>query len=268
MRTFVLALALTLSACTQIDTGNVGVESTFGQVKDQSLPPGIYFTLFKTVHEIAAKEIPVELQNMNPKTMDNVTLADLDVSIYYRIAAEQAAKVFIKYAGDLEWSKSVEAFILGQGIVTRLAREAAYRAVAKHHSSDAHTKRVEIAHDVRDYLQKELESDVGKGTFVITNVVVRNLVTDARLEQSIKEAAQVEFQIRQKKQQIELAKAEAERLRIEAEGAAKANEIIAKSLTASLIEMRRIEMTGQFAQKGTHTVLMGGNGIVPLVPLK
>lgn len=261
----VVALSL-LAACTQIDTGNVGVESTFGQVKADVLMPGVYFTLFKRVDEVSAKENVIELNDLKPKTSDNVTLADLDVNVYYKIGAPNAAKILTKYAGDAGKNGDGD-LVVGYGLVTRLARESAYTAATKHHSSDAHTKRVEIAASIRESLQKELDTDAGKGFFEITNVAVRNLVTDLGLERSIKDAAQVEFQIRQKKQEIELAKAEADRKKIEAQGVANANDIVARSITPNLIEMRRVEMTEKFADKGTHTVLLP-QGTQPLIQVK
>lgn len=266
MKRILVVLALALTGCTQIDTGNVGVESTFGQVKSDALPAGVYFTLFKTVYEVSAKENVAELLDMKPKTTDNVTLADLDVNIYYKVGPNSAAKVMTKYAGDMAKNKDGD-YVLGNGLITRMAREASYNAVTKFASSEAHTKRNEIAADIRLALQKELDADAGKGLFEVTNVIVRNILTDPGLEQSIKQSAQVEFQIREKRQQIELAKAEAERMRVEAEGVAKANDIIAKSITPNLIEIRRVEMTGRFADKGTHTVLLP-QGVQPLVQVK
>lgn len=35
----ILFAASALAGCSQIDTGNTGVESTFGQVKKETLPP-------------------------------------------------------------------------------------------------------------------------------------------------------------------------------------------------------------------------------------
>ena len=262
----VVVAAMLAVGCTQIDTGNVGIESTFGQVKETSLVPGLYQTVTKTVYEVSGKEIPIALVDMKPKTADNVTLQDLDVAIYYQIQGAQAAKVFTRYASDLVYDGKADAYLLGQGIVTRNAREAAYKAVAKQHSSDVHTKRETVAEDTKKLLQAELDTSVGAGTFIVTNVIVQNLVTDARLEEAIKQAAEVEFQTRRKNQQIELAKAEAKRQQVEAEGVARANSIIAASLTPSLLRMREIETTAQFAKQGTHTVLM--NGSTPLVQVK
>ena len=70
----IVALAILISACSQIDTGNVGVEKTLGQVKPEIMPPGVYFTLFKSVTEVCAKELPLQLNDLRPQTNDKITL--------------------------------------------------------------------------------------------------------------------------------------------------------------------------------------------------
>lgn len=265
-KTIIAVFALALGACTQIDSGNVGVESTLGQVKDTALPPGVYQTFTKTVHEFSAKQVALDIADLRPKTKDNVTLQDLDITVYYQISAQAAPGIYVKYAGDVAQMKTGE-MVLGSGLVRRVAAEAAYNAVSQHDSSVAHTKREEIAAYVRQAAQHELDTDSGKGAFTITNVIVRNLLTDPRLEDSIKQSAEVEFQVRRKQQEIALAQADAERKRVEAEGEARANRIISESLSSSLIELRRIEAQREFAQKGTHTVLLP-SGAQPLVQVK
>lgn len=255
-----------LAGCSQIDTGNTGVESTFGQVKEQTLPPGVYFTLFKTVYEVNTKEIGLELNDMQPKARDNVTLTDVDVTIYFRINPASVARIMTKYAGDMVRDKNGD-YVVGYGLVNRMARESVYNAISKHIASEMHTKRGDIAAYIRETLQKEIDSDAGKGMFEITNVLIRNIVTDPRLEEAIKQSAEVEFAIRKRQQELELAKAEAERKRIEAEGEAVANRIIADSITSNLIELRRIEAMQGFAKQGTHTVILPQN-TTPLVQVK
>lgn len=250
-----IIMSAALGGCSQIDTGNTGVESTFGQVKEQTLPPGIYFTLFKTVYEINTKEIGMELNDMQPKAKDNVTLTDVDVTIYFRTNPAQVSKIMTKYAGDMVKDKNGD-YILGYSLITRMARESVYNAFSKHIASEMHTKRTDIAAFIRESLQREIDSDAGKGMFDITNVLVRNIVTDPRLEEAIKQSAEVEFAIRKRQQELELARAEADRKRIEAEGEAAANRIIADSITPALIELRRIEAMQGFAKQGTHTVVI------------
>jgi len=267
---FIAALLAFATGCTQIDTGNLGIESTMGQVKAETLSPGVYFTLFKKVVEVTGREVPMELNNLTPKTKDNITLADLDVTVYYQLDPAQAAKTATKYVGDLIEVPGVNdgSVALGFNLVGRTAREAAYRAAAKWNSIEVHTKRTELASDMRESLQAELDADAGKGRFSITNVIVRSITTDPRLEAAIKDAAQVEFQVRAKQQQSQLAQAESDRRRIEAEGEARANRIISDSLTDKLIEIRKIEAFEKLASKQGNTTMIVPANATPLFNLK
>ncbi len=221
-----------LGACTQIDTGNIGVESTLGQVKKETMPPGVYFTMFKRVTEVSAKELRLELNDMKPQTKDKITLADLDVDIFYQIDPSKAAEIMTKWPGDAVELRGEEGVRLGNNYVTRQAREAIYNAISQYGSDTVHTERVNIAAKVVESLQKDLDDSAGKGMFFVRSANVRNLVTDPSLEQAIKDSANRNFEIAAKLKEVELAKAEADRKRVEAQGDADAIRLRAQAIQA------------------------------------
>ena len=227
-----LPIVATLGACTQIDTGNIGVESTLGQVKKETMAPGVYFTMFKRVTEVSAKELRMELNDMKPQTKDKITLADLDVDIFYQIDPSKAAEIMTKWPGDAVELKGEDGVRLGNGYVTRQAREAIYNAISQYGSETVHTERVSIAAKVVEALQKDLDDSAGKGMFFVRSANVRNLVTDPALEAAIKENANRNFQIASKQKEVELAKAEADRKRVEAQGDADAIRLRASAIQA------------------------------------
>jgi regulator of protease activity HflC (stomatin/prohibitin superfamily) len=227
-----LPLVAILGACTQIDTGNIGVESTLGQVKKETMPPGVYFTMFKRVTEVSAKELRLELNDMKPQTKDKITLADLDVDVFYQIDSSKAAEIMTKWPGDAVELKGEEGVRLGNNYVTRQAREAIYNAISQYGSETVHTERVSIAAKVVESLQKDLDESAGKGMFFVRSANVRNLVTDPALEAAIKENANRNFQIASKQKEVELAKAEADRKRVEAQGDADAIRLRASAIQA------------------------------------
>ena len=241
----ILPLVAVLGACTQIDTGNIGVESTLGQVKKETMPPGVYFTMFKRVTEVSAKELRLELQDMKPQTKDKITLADLDVDIFYQIDPGKAAEIMTKWPGDMIELKGEDGVRLGNNYVTRQAREAIYNAIAQYGSDTVHTERVSIAAKVVESLQKDLDDSAGKGMFFVRSANVRNLVTDPALEQAIKESANRNFQIAAKQKEVELAKAEADRKRVEAQGEADAIRLRASAISAQggadYVQLKAIE---------------------------
>jgi regulator of protease activity HflC (stomatin/prohibitin superfamily) len=237
--------AAALSACTQIDTGNIGVESTMGQVKKETMPPGVFFTLFKRVTEVSAKELLLQMNDMKPQTKDKITLTDLDVDIYYQIDPSKAADIMTRWPGDMVELKGEEGVRVGNSYVSRQAREAIYNAVSVYSSETVHTERVAIAAKVVEALQKDLDESAGKGWFFVRSANVRNLVTDPALEASIKESANRNFQIAAKQKEVELAKAEADRKRVEAQGDADAIRMRAAAITSQggkeYVELKAIE---------------------------
>lgn len=251
-----------LAGCSQIDTGNVGVSRTLGKTNPEELPAGMSLTWFASVGEFTAKEVALSFNDMRPKAKDNLTIADLDVDIYFKANPGNIAETTIKYQGDVVKHKDVvqggtSDLIAGYNRVSRAAREAVYSGVGEFSATTMHTKRGELSERIRLLLQTELDAS-DKGTWTITGVNIRNLVTDPAIEQSIRAAVETDQAIARAKKEQELAKAEAEKAREVARGQADANRIVAESLTPQLIRLREIEAQREFAKQGTHTVLMGG----------
>lgn len=261
----IAVLAGMAAACSQIDTGNVGVVTTLGKIDQEELGPGVYQTLTRTITEVTTKEVTTSLDDMHPKTQDNVTMADFDIDVRWTVAPNKPAELMTRLKGDV--AKTPEGdFIVGWNFVMRHAREAVYEAAAKFPSSQIHLKRDDIVADVVKNLQQTLDKDVGPGVFTITGATVRSLITDAKLEEAIRDAAKVEFEVRRKKQEIELANADAEVKRAKARGEADANRIVSESLTPLLMRKLELETQGRFAGNGTHTVVLGGGA--PLINVK
>lgn len=239
-----IAASAMLGACTQIDTGNVGVESTLGQVKAETMPPGVYFTLFKRVAEVCAKELPLSLEDLKPQTSDKITLSDLDIDIYVQIDPGKAPAIMTKWSGDIAEVKGEDCARIGMNYVTRQAREAVYSAAARRGSATVHTERTQIAADVVKDLQANLDAEAGKGLFFVRSANVRNLVTDPALEANIKAAAQAQFKLQEEKNRLQVAEVEAERKRAEARGEADAirikAEAVAKQGGAEYVQLQAI----------------------------
>lgn len=245
IRRFAAAIIVAaLSACSQIDTGNVGVESVLGQVKPDALPPNWYFTLFKTVTEVCAKETLLPVHDLRPQTSDKITLADLDIDIYVQIDPAKAPAIMTKWAGDRTEVDKEGCVRVGMSYVQRQAREAIYNAAAKFGSATIHTERTQIAGDVVKALQSSLDAEAGKGLFSVRSANVRNIVTDPALEANIKAAAQAQFKLQEEKNRLEVARVEADRKRAEAQGEADAirikAEAVAKQGGAEYVQLQAI----------------------------
>lgn len=261
-----LAMALSVTGCTKVETGHVGVESFMGTMKMSELQPGMYSSLTRDLKVVSVRETTVRINDIHPKTKDNVTMQDMDVDIRYMIQPNKVAETLSKLAGDLSTNNDGDQ-VVGEHFVERHAREAIFKSAAKYDSSEIHLKRDDIAADVIQSLQKSLNKEM-PATFTIAGTSVRALVTDAKLEQAITRAAQIEFEISRKKEELNLADAQAQITITKAKAEAEANRIVGQSLTPMLIKKMEIEAQQAFAGKGTHTVLLPQGGATPLLNVK
>jgi prohibitin 1 len=266
---FAGALLALLSACTNIGTGNGGVETFMGEVSEEVKTPGPYVTFFDTVYEISGKEVSFAISNLTPKSADNLKLQDFDADIYYRVNISHARKLYVKYQGDMTPYEAVVSnkdavteggvYVIGYNRVLREAREAAYRAVAQFNATTMHTQRTEIGEAIRSELQKELDK-TDPGSFTVTGINVRNLLTDEAIETAIRQQVAMNQKIIAKEKEIDLERKEAARKLEQARGEAAANAVLSQSLTPQLVDIRLAEIRRstivQAASKPGNTVVL------------
>ncbi len=254
----VCLLILSMSAYT-VESGNVVVERILGEVNHREVGQGLNFKMpmLTRAFEFSAKEIPVDFEDLRPKAGDNLTLRDLDVSVFYQANASQISELMVKYAGTSQ-SGGDGALLPAYGLVMREARSAIYEQVATIDSLELHRQRDIIADFVLDDLQNRLElSD--PGIFTITRVVIRALNTDPSIEEAIQVAVQAEKELEAKQVQVEIARQDA-LIEIErARGIAEANSIINSSLTAEYLQHEINLALQSFASNGGGTVVIPAN---------
>jgi hypothetical protein len=231
--------------------------------------PGIYFRIpiVQAVQTFVAKETSVDLNDLKPKAKDNLSLQDLEVSVFFKVADSAVAELYVRYAGqhafhDGRWYPAYN-------LVATLARNAAFEAAAKHDSLILHTKRDDVAADMHATLQGELDK-ANKGVFNVTRVVIRALSTDRSIEQSIQAAVAAQKQLEQADIQIRIANKHAEAEIAKAHGIAKANAIINSTLTREYLQHESNLVLQKFAEKGgASTLILPANmQAAPLIQVK
>lgn len=260
------AMAMALTGCEKVPTGYVGVTSVMGKIKADELPPGPHQVITQSVTSVSIRETTLPMDNLHPKTSNNVTMQKVDLDVRYMIQPNKVADTLSVLAGDLSTNANGDT-VVGERFVKRFALESVYKAAAKYPADVIHTKREEIAGDVASELQKSLDKAM-PGTFIISGATVRQMITDPKLEAAITRAAQIQFEIDRAKDAKALAEAQAQVTLTNAKASADANQIIANSLTPMLIKKMEIEAEAKFAGQGTHTVLLGNGGASPLINVK
>jgi regulator of protease activity HflC (stomatin/prohibitin superfamily) len=263
----VIIAALVLGCFGTIGTGNVGVRTTFGVISEAEVGPGVYikWPAISKVEEFTTKETPIDLTDLTPKAKDNLSLRDMDVSIYYAVKAAAVSMLQAKYASQSP--RSGEGYYLpAYDLVFRVARNTVYEEVARVDSLVMHTRREVLIDAIRENMQRQLDKS-DPTVFRITRVVIRSVLTDPSIEESIRAAVSNQKKLEAMQVQTEIAKKEAEIKVTEAKGIAEANRIISGSLTREYLQHEANEALRTFAEKGNSNtvVIPSGMSVTPLI---
>lgn len=242
-----------------ITTGNVGVKRTLGKISPEETPAGLIFKypFITSIAEVSVKEIPVPLNDLTPKAKDNLSIQDMDVTVYYRADPNMVAEIISGYANSSERDGGgvlYPAF----NLVFAEARKATYSAVAEVEALSVHTQRDSLAVRIQETLQSNMEN--AKIPVTVTRVVIRAINTDPSVEDAIRTAIANQKRLEAKAVEVEIAEKDAQIRITEARGIAEANAIIDKSLSDAYLQHEQNLALQKFAESGdNHTIVVPAN---------
>ena len=247
-----LVVMALLASVAYVPAGHVGVVTLFGRVTGQVLPEGTHLIFpFKTVNRMAIRT--VELKETASVPSEEGLIITLDTSLLSRLDPTKASEVYQKIGPS---------YI--DVVVEPMLRSSIRAATAAHNANALYTgAREEVAKQV----QKELEGQLGSRGIIIENVLLRDIQLPPMLKQSIEAKQQAEQDALRMTFILQKEKQEAERKRIEAQGIADFQRIVAQGISPQLLEWKGIEATEKLANGSNSKVILIGsprNGL-PLI---
>jgi prohibitin 1 len=240
----ILLLILLFSSTTSIPTGNVGVLTLFGRVTGDVLGEGIHLiNPLKSVQKLSVQTQSVK-ESANVPSNEGLILA-LDTSLLFRLDRNKAAQVY-QTVGDNYAEKIVEPTL-----------RAAIRASTSSHTANAlYTNAREL---VQQQIQDELTAQLSVRGVIVEAVLLRDVQLPAMLKGSIEAKQQAEQDALRMSFILQKEKQEAERKRIEAQGIADFQKIVAQGISPQLLEWKGIEATEKLALSNNAKVVIIGN---------
>jgi prohibitin 1 len=240
----VVILLLLMWSATSIPTGNVGVLTLFGRVTGETLGEGIHLiNPLKSVQKLSVQTQSVK-ESANVPSNEGLILA-LDTSLLFRLDRNKAAWVY-QTIGENYAEKIVEPTL-----------RAAIRASTSAHSANAlYTNAREL---VQQQIQDELTAQLAPRGVIVENVLLRDVQLPAMLKGSIEAKQQAEQDALRMSFILQKEKQEAERKRIEAQGVADFQKIVAQGISPQLLEWKGIEATEKLATSSNSKVVIIGN---------
>jgi len=228
----IIAAIMALSVAI-VPAGHVGVHDLFGEASAQELYPGLHFK--HPMACVAMMSTKTQEYTMTytqgegaKKQSDTITAltkeglkVDLDITILYRLEGQYADEVY-KNIG----TNYVDIIVRPQ------IRTAIREVVARYEAKQIYSEdRENMTMDIFDFL----EADLLPRHIVLEDVLIRNVQLPDQLTIAIEEKLTAEQQIEKRRFEVEVETQEANRKRVEAQGIADSNEIIANSLTQNYL---------------------------------
>jgi len=206
------AVALT-SACTRIETGEVGVRVGFDkQVQSGELLPGSFNqVLIGDVLTFPIKDVNVTLNDMTPVAKDNSTMKDLDAVVVYNINPQQVAELYSTKNKSFHAEFKGDTYVMYNYIVQN-ARNAIYKAARKYEALDMADARSEMEKFIQDEIVRNLAEEKLDGTIMISQVLIRNIVPADSVVASANELVRAKNELKQKEIEVKTAEAESRRM--------------------------------------------------------
>ncbi|MBA7600560.1 hypothetical protein ES703_07617 [subsurface metagenome] len=252
---FVLAVVfLLLSMVRMVGPGHVGIQVLFGKVQEKTLPSGLH--LVNPLITLERMSVRTQSYTMTARAGEGqikgddaiVTLTaeglsvNLDVTIWYHLIPDEAAQVY----------KNIGLNYVDK-IVRPAIRTAIRSAVVKYNATDIYSaKRAEVTDDifrilVPDFSVKGVECE---------KVLLRNVELPPMVKNAIDEKISAEQDAQKMKFVLQKETQERERKRIEAEGIAKAQKIIALSLTSQYLQWYYVQTLKELVNSPNNTIIV------------
>ena len=254
-----IVLGLSISCFKQIEAGQIGVQSLFGKVSDNTLESGlnvvnplVEVTLFdiktlnytmSSVHDEGDKEGDDAIRVLSSDGLEVI----IDVTVLYRVIPDQTPKILKEIGSDYKNT------IVRPVVRTKIRDNAVYYQAVDLYS----TKRDEF----QDRIFKTVEENFKVRGLFLEQLLVRNIT----LPQSVKTAIESKINAEQEAQKMEFVlqkeKQEAERKRVEAQGIADYQKIVNTGLTPAQLQYEMIKAYKELStSSNSKVIIMPGAG--------
>lgn len=240
----VLLVILLFASVVSVPTGHVGVLTLFGKVTGETLGEGIHLiNPLKSVQRLSIQTQSVK-ESASVPSNEGLILA-LDTSLLFHLDRSKAAEVYQKVGANY-----------AEKIVEPTLRAAIRTATSAHTANALYTNAREL---VQQQIQEELIAQLAPRGVIIENVLLRDVQLPTMLKSSIEAKQQAEQDALRMSFILQKEKQEAERKRIEAQGIADFQKIVAQGISPQLLEWKGIEATEKLATSSNSKVVVVGN---------
>ena len=259
----IVLIGVLSSLFVQIEAGNVGVKSLFGEVKPAILESGLH--IVNPLYDVTPFDIQTQNYTMSASNEEGAKVGDdairvlsadgleviIDLTVLYRVLPADAPVIYKKLG--VNYSDKIVRPVTR----TRIRDNAVfYDAVALYSS-----KREEFQTRIYNSIEKDFKS---RG-LILEQLLIRNI----NLPESVKTTIESKINAEQEAQKmtfvLQKEKQEAERKRVEAQGIADYQKIISSGLTDKQLQYESIKAQLEIAKSQNAKVILMNGKNTPII---
>jgi len=253
----IIVIGVATSAIRQINAGHVGVQVLFGKVSDNVLYEGLNFV--NPLVEVQEMTIKTQNYTMSRTGSEGQTLGDdairvlskdglevvIDLTVLYKVTPAEAPNIYKKIGLNY------------QDVIIRPVTRTGIRESASYYDAIAlfSEKREEFEVKIMELISTELQ----KRGLNLENLLIRNIKLPQSVEQSIERKITAVQEAQRMKYVLEKEEQEADRKRVEAQGNADAQRIVAQALTDKVLQFEMIKVQKELVNSpNSKIIVLGG----------
>lgn len=255
-------LVVSLTGCTQVNAGNLGVVTKWGEIQTDPLPEGIYFrTPIKTqIINISARVHKI-LASSTASSKD-LQVVSTQIALNYRLDPLQIVEIF----------RNIGTRVVVEGtIIDPALQESVKKATAQYTAEQLITKRQEV----KEAIALNITATLEKSKIVVTELSITDFQFAPEYQAAVEAKQVAEQRALTARNDLARIKVEAEQVEAKAEGdalamlaragaEAKAQELLKRTITPEIVYLRAVEKWD-----GTQPLVVGeGGAIIDLGQIK
>jgi regulator of protease activity HflC (stomatin/prohibitin superfamily) len=246
-----VALIVLYSSLTIVPAGHVGVQDFFGRVSDRILSPGINLIAPGT-HVVKFSVQTRELKEAAAVPTSEGLIVNLEVSLLFRLRPDAAARVYKTIGRSFE------------GVVIDPQLRSVMRDVtAEYEAKFLYSASREM---VSQNMFKHIQSALAPRGIEAEQVLLRNVQLPPLVTTAIQEKLQAEQQAQRMRFVLDRERQEAERKRVEAQGIADFQGIVARGISSELLKWKAIEVAHELSKSpNAKLIVLGDKTGLPII---
>jgi regulator of protease activity HflC (stomatin/prohibitin superfamily) len=258
-----VALGIITSCFVQINAGNIGIKSLFGNIQTDVLSSGLHFVNpLYNINKIDVKTQNYTMSGVHDEgdrqgddairvlTSDGLEVT-IDLTVLYKVVSADAPKLLRETGDDFR-----------DKIVRPITR-------TKIRDNAVYYQAVDLFGSKRDEFQqriyKSIELDFKNRGLLLEQLLIRNIALPNSVKASIESKINAEQDAKKMEFVLLKEKQEAERKRVEAQGIADYQRIINTGLTDNQLQYEQIKAMKELALSTNSKVIVMGKGGAPMI---